>query len=503
MHIAHLLRDESLGLRPLWCEDTMLGREISGVTATDLADPARSVRPGELVLSGLLWWTRDDGPAKAERFVSALRTAGAAALLAGEKAHGGVPDDLVHACRRHAVPVAAVPAHVMFRTITDSVQLRQRGGPGGRPALPEPTRERLNRLLAEGADPAALLDAAFAHLDRPAAYLLTSSGRTVAATTDAVHVPMDVPEDLPMDVTGVTVPVDVAEAGPYERMRLHLPEPADTPPRVLQEIAAILATWQRSGAGRRAAAYEAASALGALLTGGAADPFALRAALLACGLPPQGPYEVITAAPDRWALAEAVAQLRPGGAAVGALPDGTAFALLAAERPAEQPAESPTEPLAAIWPLVAACDPSRPQHAGTAPRADGPEDLNGALSQARYALASGRNAAPDTSSVTDAASFTGLAALLTGIPEEVRAAYSHTVLGSLLAADNASSAVLLQTLETFLARDGSWARAAEELHLHVNTVHYRIGRIEQITGRDLSRLDDRLDLRAALLCRGM
>ncbi|MFD4702599.1 helix-turn-helix domain-containing protein [Streptomyces niveus] len=485
MHIAHLLRDESLGLRPLWCEDTMLGREISGVTATDLADPARSVRPGELVLSGLLWWTPDDGPAKAERFVSALRTAGAAALLAGEKTHGGVPDDLVHACRRYAVPVAAVPAHVMFRTITDSVQLRQRGGPGGRPALPEPARERLNRLLAEGADPAALLDAAFAHLDRPAAYLLTASGRTVAATADAVR--------LPMDGTGVTVPVDVAEAGPYERLSLYLPEPADTPPRVLQEIAAVLATWQRSGAGHRATAYEAANALGALLAGGAADPFALRAALLACGLPPQGPYEVIAAAPDRWALAEAVAHLRPGAAAVGGLPDGTAFAVLAAEPPAE--------PLAEIWPLIAACDPSRPQHAGTGPRADGPEDLNGALSQACYALASGRNAAPGTSSVTGAASFTGLAALLTGIPEEVRAAYSHTVLGSLLAADNASSAVLLQTLETFLARDGSWARAAEELHLHVNTVHYRIGRIEQITGRDLSRLDDRLDLRAALLCR--
>ncbi|MEV4994785.1 helix-turn-helix domain-containing protein [Streptomyces niveus] len=489
MHIAHLLRDESLGLRPLWCEDTMLGREISGVTATDLADPARSVRPGELVLSGLLWWTPDGGPAKAERFVSALRTAGAAALLAGEKTHGGVPDDLVHACRRYAVPVAAVPAHVMFRTITDSVQLRRRGGPGGRPTLPEPTRERLNRLLAGGADPAALLDAAFAHLDRPAAYLLTASGRTVAATTDAVR--------LPTDGTGVTVPVDVPEAGPYERLRLYLPEPADILPRELQEIAALLATWQRSGAGRRAAASEAANALGALLTGGGADPFALRAALLACGLPPQGPYEVITAAPDRRALAEAVAQMRPGGAAVGGLPDGTAFAVLAAERPAD----SPTEPLAEIWPRIAACDPSRPQHAGTAPRADGPEDLNGALSQARYALASGRNAAPGASSVTDAASFTGLAALLTGIPEEVRAAYSHTVLGSLLAADNASSAVLLQTLETFLARDGSWARAAEELHLHVNTVHYRIGRVEQITGRDLSRLDDRLDLRAALLCR--
>ncbi|MGN5378039.1 PucR family transcriptional regulator [Streptomyces lasalocidi] len=61
--------------------------------------------------------------------------------------------------------------------------------------------------------------------------------------------------------------------------------------------------------------------------------------------------------------------------------------------------------------------------------------------------------------------------------------------------------VLLATLETFLACDGSWARTAQALHLHVNTVHYRMERIERLTGRDLSRLRDRLDLRAALLCR--
>ncbi|MFI7004481.1 helix-turn-helix domain-containing protein [Nocardia sp. NPDC050175] len=33
----------------------------------------------------------------------------------------------------------------------------------------------------------------------------------------------------------------------------------------------------------------------------------------------------------------------------------------------------------------------------------------------------------------------------------------------------------------------------------VNTVHYRIERIEKLTGRDLSALADRMDLRAALL----
>ncbi|MFI9121190.1 PucR family transcriptional regulator [Streptomyces bikiniensis] len=61
--------------------------------------------------------------------------------------------------------------------------------------------------------------------------------------------------------------------------------------------------------------------------------------------------------------------------------------------------------------------------------------------------------------------------------------------------------MLLETLEVLLAHDCSWTRTAEALRIHVNTVHYRVERIEVLTGRDLSRLDDRVDLRAALLCR--
>ncbi|WP_392971704.1 PucR family transcriptional regulator [Streptomyces sp. LN245] len=59
----------------------------------------------------------------------------------------------------------------------------------------------------------------------------------------------------------------------------------------------------------------------------------------------------------------------------------------------------------------------------------------------------------------------------------------------------------METLRTFLSCDGSWTRTAEALHLHVNTVHYRVQRIEHFTGRDLSRLADRFDLWTALLCR--
>jgi hypothetical protein len=40
--------------------------------------------------------------------------------------------------------------------------------------------------------------------------------------------------------------------------------------------------------------------------------------------------------------------------------------------------------------------------------------------------------------------------------------------------------MLLETLEVFLANDCSWARTAQALHLHVNTVHYRIQRIEAL-----------------------
>ena len=59
-------------------------------------------------------------------------------------------------------------------------------------------------------------------------------------------------------------------------------------------------------------------------------------------------------------------------------------------------------------------------------------------------------------------------------------------------------AELIPTLEAFLACDGSWTRCAARLHLHVNTLRYRIGRIEQLTGRDLARLEDKLDFFLAL-----
>ncbi len=73
-----------------------------------------------------------------------------------------------------------------------------------------------------------------------------------------------------------------------------------------------------------------------------------------------------------------------------------------------------------------------------------------------------------------------------------------TTLAPLIAYDRLHGAQLLRTLETYLGADGSWQRAAESLCLHVNSLRYRITRIEQLTGRQMSAMEDRVDFFLAL-----
>jgi purine catabolism regulator len=58
--------------------------------------------------------------------------------------------------------------------------------------------------------------------------------------------------------------------------------------------------------------------------------------------------------------------------------------------------------------------------------------------------------------------------------------------------------VLLETLAAYLATNGSPTDAADRLHLHRNTVLYRLGRIEDLLGVDLRNAEVRLALHLAL-----
>ncbi|MFC9887807.1 PucR family transcriptional regulator [Streptomyces pilosus] len=92
------------------------------------------------------------------------------------------------------------------------------------------------------------------------------------------------------------------------------------------------------------------------------------------------------------------------------------------------------------------------------------------------------------------------AALVASSPE-LGAALADRLLGPLAHLEPADAEVLLDTLATWLACDGSAQRASRRLYCHRNTVLNRLRRYEQLTGRSLSRPADLVEVSLALTAR--
>ena len=71
-------------------------------------------------------------------------------------------------------------------------------------------------------------------------------------------------------------------------------------------------------------------------------------------------------------------------------------------------------------------------------------------------------------------------------------AFAEEVLGALSEDERSTGINYLQTLSVYFEENGSLRRAADRLHLHPNTVTYRLRRIEELTGLSLSVHRDRL-----------
>jgi sugar diacid utilization regulator/GAF domain-containing protein len=96
----------------------------------------------------------------------------------------------------------------------------------------------------------------------------------------------------------------------------------------------------------------------------------------------------------------------------------------------------------------------------------------------------------------------GLSALLleTGTPDALRR-FAATVLQDVEAHEERYGGDLLATLRAWLSAGCSTAAAADALVVHRNTVTYRLGRIEQLTGCTLRDSSVRLELQLALTIR--
>ena len=538
MRVRDLLDVPDLRLR-LLTDVAGMDRAIGHVYTTDLPDPSRYLTPGDLVLTGLIWCR---APGDADRFVSALVRGGVSALGAGE-ALGTVPDEVIQACGRHGLPLLAVPAEISFAAVTEEVGRRLSGDRATEMTRVLGRRRLLLSAVAEGAG----LDAMFRLMGRELGaecWLLTGLGRVVGGTGASLPGPVALRlacEYLRADrmpaATEVSVPG--AGAGKYSLFAVG-GEPRITSwflacagreqdwPHELRESVAELAAdvaleRARLDAARTGDRKLAEAIVTMLASGGGegAAPAEIASLMRAAGLPPDGRYLVAAMGAeadrvtgpnaDRWRC-DLAAELVPP-VAEGALvaPLGDEIVVLV---PAD--AVTPDEAVPAEHHLAAGIRAAQPAvesdrsrvriTVGVSAPAETVTALPGALHEAGSArrLAALRLAGPGGTAAVSVVTSDEVAShelLLASVPASVLRSFRERLLGPLLAYDDQHRAELLPTLREFLACSGSWNACAAKMYVHVNTVRYRIRRIEELTGRNLSSLDDQVDFFLALRIR--
>jgi purine catabolism regulator len=130
-------------------------------------------------------------------------------------------------------------------------------------------------------------------------------------------------------------------------------------------------------------------------------------------------------------------------------------------------------------------------------------DLHRAFHEARCALEASAMAnghAPEVASYRDLGAFQLLLSLQ---DDEALRLYCDSLLGPLENGGGEYGDELLRSLEAFIEQNGQWERAARELFCHRHTLRYRIRKVEELTGRDLSRARDRIEFWLALRAREM
>jgi len=95
----------------------------------------------------------------------------------------------------------------------------------------------------------------------------------------------------------------------------------------------------------------------------------------------------------------------------------------------------------------------------------------------------------------DLGSFQLLLSLQDG---EALSLFCDSVLGPIETGEGHYGGELMRSLEAFIECNGQWERAARRLYCHRHTLRYRIRKVEELTGRDLSSARDRIEFWLAL-----
>jgi purine catabolism regulator len=105
------------------------------------------------------------------------------------------------------------------------------------------------------------------------------------------------------------------------------------------------------------------------------------------------------------------------------------------------------------------------------------------------------NGSPHVATYKDLGSFQLLLSLQ---EDEALRLFCDSILGPIEASEGHYGGELMRSLEAFIEENGQWERAARRLYCHRHTLRYRIRRVEELTGRNLSSARDRIEFWLAL-----
>jgi hypothetical protein len=482
--VRHLADDPRLGLR-LLAGAAAADRTVEGAHTTDLDQPARYLLPGELVLTNGLWTEHVDGAT----WAAEVATAGAVAIGFGlADHHPEVPPDLLAACDGLGLPLLEVPEDLSFSMIAAAA-----ADPSDVRLQLSRTRRLLQRLGAGGGH-AALLD--FLRQEtRLDVWLVGPGGRPIC---DPLPDP-DIARQAARAARRGELPAAIGEsacafgAAPVLAARTAvlvgapLSDIGDDARLVIEQVTAYVvledARARAGEEGRRALAAELLD----LTWSGDLGSAALAARLRALDFAPGRPLTVVASANDPRDVT--YAGLGCDDPSVSARHrDGLVLlvesdALDLADRVAELIADGGDDPVLGAGRAVA--DPSDPAL------------LRQSLAEAITALALARTR-PAGQRVVRHLDIGTHALLLDFVDRQVLLSFRESVLGPLERWDRDHEAQLVDTLRAFLANDGQWRVTAGQLHIHHNTLRYRIGRVAALTGRDAETTGGRVDFALAL-----
>lgn len=517
LSLTALVADEALELTLLVPGPSgAVDNEVLWLHNTELPDPSPYIRETELVLTNGLWRATVD----AESFVAALLRARAAGLIFGlTEQTPTVPTDLVDACVDADLPLASVSIAVPFTAITQAAAKIQ--GEARQEALVGLVRRgnALATSISRGGGAEGVLEVLRRDHDLP--LLVTDrTGRRLAGTVaqtdnEQLRVAAEAlarrppPLEVELGTAGpaclflVEGAMGDVDAGLFCLRPWKELEPAER--EALEQAARFLSMEVAKQQALQAIESRFSSELLEMILSGAARAAEVPERLRAFGIDPSSPLAVITmiVGEDRIRPPGSTDEIErffsergiPAVVAAGSRDTVVVFGWNAESHEIVILAEE----------LVAAIAKRYPQDRtviGIGELASNSSALREPLIRSREACHVLRR----RSSGSRVATFADVNThrMLLGLHDRnVLRRFADDILGPLRTHDEQNRTELERTLRTFLANDGHWSTTASGLYIHVNTLRNRIARITELTGRDVTRLEDRVDLFLALEADGL